>query len=230
VALVSEAYPPGKDPTELMDTTSFPTTSSIEDHLLDRILPSAYLAGRGDAARYSLDARPTGVSAIFLAVIALTFLLVFHLLTSPQSQLVAVLIAALGIGIGLVTNFPMSAQNTDLAAPTPQASLRNDALAWGVFGLGLGIGVALICGFAFQTEFAASFAWVGLGLATALAASHASAYVLAIVVMVLARRGPVRLLAFLEDARRRQILRRVGWVYQFRHARLQDRMAKRYRR
>jgi hypothetical protein len=38
-------------------------------------------------------------------------------------------------------------------------------------------------------------------------------------------RTPPRLLAFLEDARSRQLLRTVGPVYQFRHAKLQDRLA-----
>ncbi len=33
---------------------------------------------------------------------------------------------------------------------------------------------------------------------------------------------PIRVLPFLEDAYHRQILRRVGRVYQFRHARIQD--------
>ncbi|WP_406435477.1 hypothetical protein OHB00_16035 [Streptomyces sp. NBC_00631] len=37
---------------------------------------------------------------------------------------------------------------------------------------------------------------------------------------------PVRLVAFLEDARRRNLLRTVGPVYQFRHARLQERLAR----
>ena len=36
---------------------------------------------------------------------------------------------------------------------------------------------------------------------------------------------PVRLMRFLEDARERDVLRTVGPVYQFRHARLQDRLA-----
>jgi hypothetical protein len=36
---------------------------------------------------------------------------------------------------------------------------------------------------------------------------------------------PVRLIRFLEDARKRHVLRTVGPVYQFRHARLQDRLA-----
>ncbi len=36
---------------------------------------------------------------------------------------------------------------------------------------------------------------------------------------------PARLMRFLEDARERDVLRIVGPVYQFRHARLQDRLA-----
>jgi hypothetical protein len=39
---------------------------------------------------------------------------------------------------------------------------------------------------------------------------------------------PTRLLWFLDDARKRQILRMVGSVYQFRHARLQNRLAGAY--
>lgn len=38
-------------------------------------------------------------------------------------------------------------------------------------------------------------------------------------------RTPIRLMRFLEDARDRDVLRTVGPVYQFRHARLQDRLA-----
>jgi hypothetical protein len=43
----------------------------------------------------------------------------------------------------------------------------------------------------------------------------------------LAARGrlPLRLMAFLEDAHRRGVLRQVGAVYQFRHVRLQDHLA-----
>jgi len=37
---------------------------------------------------------------------------------------------------------------------------------------------------------------------------------------------PARLLRFLEDARQRDVVRTVGPVYQFRHARLQDRLAR----
>ncbi|MDF6066865.1 hypothetical protein H8R03_33815 [Streptomyces sp. JH010] len=55
-----------------------------------------------------------------------------------------------------------------------------------------------------------------LAIATALAAVQLSA-----------KEGtPVRLMAFLEDARRRNLLRAVGPVYEFRHARLQERLAR----
>ncbi|BBC28897.1 hypothetical protein SGFS_001880 [Streptomyces graminofaciens] len=41
---------------------------------------------------------------------------------------------------------------------------------------------------------------------------------------------PVRLVHFLEDARRRNLVRATGPVYQFRHARLQERLAARHDR
>lgn len=41
------------------------------------------------------------------------------------------------------------------------------------------------------------------------------------------RQLPLRLMRFLDDAHRRSVLRQVGGVYQFRHARLQDNLAKR---
>jgi hypothetical protein len=40
------------------------------------------------------------------------------------------------------------------------------------------------------------------------------------------RRTPIHLMRFLDDARERNVLRTVGPVYQFRHARLQDRLAR----
>jgi hypothetical protein len=51
---------------------------------------------------------------------------------------------------------------------------------------------------------------------------------LAIGQLAIGHRVPMRLLHFLEDARTREILRTVGPVYQFRHARLQDHLALRH--
>ena len=50
---------------------------------------------------------------------------------------------------------------------------------------------------------------------------------LAFAQLAVSDRTPVRLMRFLEDARSRSVLRTVGPVYQFRHARLQDRLAAR---
>jgi hypothetical protein len=73
--------------------------------------------------------------------------------------------------------------------------------------LGLGIGVA-----------------VGLGVLLASSRTWASSF--ACLQMARHRHTPVRLMRFLEDARERGVMRTVGPVYQFRHARLQDRLAK----
>jgi hypothetical protein len=47
----------------------------------------------------------------------------------------------------------------------------------------------------------------------------------ALVQLAIQYKTPLRLIAFLEDARSRHLLRTVGPVYQFRHAKLQDRLA-----
>lgn len=72
------------------------------------------------------------------------------------------------------------------------------------FGLGAGLWVGL-----------ASGPVTNVGVATAMTAVQLSA----------AEGTPVRLMSFLEDARRRNLLRATGPAYQFRHARLQERLA-----
>ncbi|MFI9816593.1 hypothetical protein [Saccharothrix variisporea] len=51
-------------------------------------------------------------------------------------------------------------------------------------------------------------------------------YLVAVAVLSVRRRVPVRLLGFLDDAHRLGVLRRSGAVYQFRHAALQDHLAR----
>jgi len=74
----------------------------------------------------------------------------------------------------------------------------------------------------------ALYAGVGIALWSCLWAGPvgnlACATALASVQLAAREKTPVRLMAFLEDARNRNVLRTVGPVYQFRHARLQDRM------
>ena len=63
------------------------------------------------------------------------------------------------------------------------------------------------------------------GLLTGLVYPQSWSSSLAFAQLAGSERTPIRLMRFLEDARSRGILRTVGPVYQFRHARLQDRLA-----
>jgi hypothetical protein len=94
------------------------------------------------------------------------------------------------------------------------AGLVTGLVVWLAFGLVIGlkyelaivIVLALVVGLTYSQSWSSSLAFAQL------AASD---------------RTPVRLMRFLEDARSRSVLRTVGPVYQFRHARLQDRLATR---
>jgi hypothetical protein len=79
-------------------------------------------------------------------------------------------------------------------------------------GLALGLGTALI-------------AKRGLGNGASSPGTAVIDTALATVHLAIKHKIPVRLIAFLEDARSRHLLRTVGPVYQFRHATLQDRLA-----
>ncbi len=68
-------------------------------------------------------------------------------------------------------------------------------------------------------------AGVGIGVGIGFISCVVGLVFLAEVRMAIKWRTPIRLMRFLEDARSRNILRTVGPVYQFRHARLQDRLA-----
>ena len=66
---------------------------------------------------------------------------------------------------------------------------------------------------------------LALGLAGGLMYTRTWSSTLAFAQLAARWNTPIRLMRFLEDARERNILRAVGPVYQFRHARLQDRLA-----
>jgi hypothetical protein len=68
-----------------------------------------------------------------------------------------------------------------------------------------------------------SFLWTGVN--AALAGNLAVATALTAVQLHVEEGTPVRLMRFLEDARRRNLLRATGPVYQFRHIRLQERLS-----
>jgi hypothetical protein len=72
---------------------------------------------------------------------------------------------------------------------------------------------------------AAGLIGLAAGLAAGLSTSHTWPTTLAAIQLAKRWHIPLHLVNFLDDARTRNVLRTVGPVYQFRHARLQDRLA-----
>ncbi len=144
---------------------------------------------------------------------------------------------AVGLGLGLANAF---ADPDSTSSPSPAVSWHNDrkhsmgiglltALVAGpaiglyigagsVIGAGVGTGVSV--GVVAVLEFG-----VGAGAVAGLGISHAWPATLAAAQLAARWHTPLRLMNFLDDARERNVLRTVGPVYQFRHARLQDRLA-----
>ncbi|MFC4032302.1 BTAD domain-containing putative transcriptional regulator [Streptomyces polygonati] len=101
---------------------------------------------------------------------------------------------------------------------------RVGAVAYGLAGIALG-GTAIS-----RAPDLAHGLLAGAAFAVAVGASVAvsrpwGAFTMSRVWLALRGRTPLRLMLFLEDAHRRGVLRRTGAVYQFRHARLQRRLA-----
>ena len=124
----------------------------------------------------------------------------------------------------------MSRPETDNASPlSPLRSRRSDQ----AFGLIVGLVIWLGVGLAFGTGTGNLARGLADGLGGGLVAGLLVGLVypqswsssLAFAQLAASDRTPVRLMRFLEDARSRSVLRTVGPVYQFRHARLQDRLA-----
>ena len=92
--------------------------------------------------------------------------------------------------------------------------------AWLAAGLGALLRVGLAAGLA-----AGLLAGLVAGLVVGIVYPQSWSSSLAFAQLAASDRTPVRLMRFLEDARSRSVLRTVGPVYQFRHARLQDRLA-----
>ncbi len=120
----------------------------------------------------------------------------------------------------------------DTSSISPAISWRADrsyALVYGlvyglVLGLVFGLGNVLKHGLTFGLGVGLALELV-LGLVFGLAFSQVWPSSLALVQLAVRWHTPLRLMNFLDDAQKRNILRTVGPVYQFRHARLQDRLA-----
>ena len=147
----------------------------------------------------------------------------------------------LGLVFGVVSTLAVGLANAfvdpdSTSSPSPATSWHNDRK----HSMRIGLVAGLVLGFVFtlaeglQGGLASGLVFglvsglvVGLvsGFAAGISISHA--WPTALAVAQLARRWhtPLHLMNFLNDARERNVLRTVGPLYQFRHARLQDRLA-----
>jgi hypothetical protein len=153
-----------------------------------------------------------------------------------------------GLAVGAAGGFTIglsrwvSTPVTDARPQTPVFTLRRDlelvyvrSVAFGLtLGPAFGIAGALAKGFAGPLagiEAGVAFGVAG-GLVFALTfdlAGASSTYLAALSVLYARRRVPIRLMRFLDDAHRVGLLREAGPAYQFRHAKLQDRLTQTYR-
>lgn len=143
--------------------------------------------------------------------------------------LVAGLVSWLAVGLIAWAETPISDERPQSPALTFRRDLRlvcvksiatGSALAV-VFGVqDAVIGGNWLTGGLFAGVFVTILTAFGVGLHQA-----SGRYLVTVLALGLRRRTPLRLLAFLDDAHRLGLLRRTGPVYQFRHAKLQDRLA-----
>jgi hypothetical protein len=118
------------------------------------------------------------------------------------------------------------------SSPSPAISWRNDKRHSIVIGLIIGIVIGLVAGFGFGlmsglfegllagfTSGIASSIVVGFSISRTWPATLATAQ------LAIQWHTPLHMLRFLDDARERNVLHTVGPAYQFRHSRLQDRLA-----
>jgi hypothetical protein len=134
----------------------------------------------------------------------------------------------------------------DAASPlNPLAAWRADQTRALMYGLAAGLAAGLVSGVIYGTFVSSvsqtspflryhSFgqdAWFGLrialvvGLVVVIVLSVTWPVSLVFADLAVRRHTPISLMRFLEDAREREVMRTVGPVYQFRHGRLQDRLA-----
>jgi hypothetical protein len=125
-------------------------------------------------------------------------------------------------------------RNASASPLSPLSSWRTDRAFGLLLGLVLGLIITLLVvgllvissPFAtFHDYFARLPIFAAFGLVIGLLQTETSTAWLAFVLLAVRWHTPLSLMRFLEDAHQRGVLRTVGPVYQFRHARLQDRLA-----
>jgi hypothetical protein len=158
---------------------------------------------------------------------------------SPVTGLTLGLVVGLTLGLAFALAEDISKPRAGNASPlSPLTSWRSDRAHGLTVALAIGLANGILVGLMAGTPgFGTGGLWTGLtaGLGTALGTVLGGTLILprtwpaslTFAQLAARRHTPVHLMRFLEDARDRNVLRTVGPVYQFRHARLQDRLAKR---
>jgi transcriptional regulator with XRE-family HTH domain len=147
-----------------------------------------------------------------------TFYVVADTFTNGSTY-VPVLGGSFDIGLALVTGV--------VVAPLARLAFGRPG------GVAYGLAAVVAGGLVFphaSTLFGGLLAGTVFGIAVGLAIFLSRAwgwFILTRVWLAMRRKTPLRLMRFLADAHRRAVLRQVGAVYQFRHARLQDNLANR---
>ncbi len=191
----------------------------------------AILGGRSPLQRVRLRWSRTATPATLLTglVVGIALGLVVRLVLGLAPGL------EFGVVFGLTGGLLLGLRQppTEAASPLDSRSLWRRERQLGivdglVVGLVVGLGLGLVDGRAYGLVVGLVYGIIeGLvaGLGAGLVSSATWTATLAGAQLWRQGETPIRLLGFLEDARERQILRTVGPAYQFRHARLQDRLA-----
>jgi hypothetical protein len=162
--------------------------------------------------------------------------LVFGLAFGPTAGRTVGLVAAIATGLAGTLAAGLSQPATGDTSPlTPPASWRSDQGFGLIVGLVLGASIGLSLGFiaaaghSHELELGLVYGLIDgvvFGVVWGLSYPLTWTASLAFAQLAVSWHTPARLLRFLEDARQRDVLRTVGPIYQFRHARLQDRLAR----
>ncbi|WP_113701780.1 NACHT domain-containing protein [Nonomuraea lactucae] len=242
---------PGTRPAELLDVSRFGTARAIEEHLLDAFVPATYApyhglpyapvqAGRwlGTLAHAPRELRWWNLASgdgVLLTVLILAACAGWasHLVLGPMFGFL--------MGALVFFSYPQVEEWLDLdrlnvVAGERETGVRAQLRAYRMFAgfcaAAAGVLTGGIVGAALGGGLGAEAATVRLyvvaggvafGLMTLIGTAW-GAFFLTRVGLAFAGRLPLRLLRFMEDAHRRGVLRQPGVAYQFRHARLQDRL------
>ncbi|MFI5683020.1 NACHT domain-containing protein [Streptomyces sp. NPDC051636] len=204
--------------------------------------------GRAEPTRVTVDLhsnrriilRSVGIGVLTGLLFGAALGAALGLVNGPRTGLVfAALSVAMGLALGIVDGLHIWIDaETNLAQSISPRTVRRDdrtaALARAlVAGPLVGVGSGLTAAFAYDPAIgttlgcAMAFAFITTDRMVGITATAWGRFTLVRAWLALRRRLPWHLMSFLDDAHTRGILRRSGTAYQFRHPRLQQRLAAR---